>query len=197
MYLYLSEVWKKAINNEQTVGVILIDCSKAFDSIDHQILEQKIKGIGITGQLYDLIESYLEDRQQCTEVNGTSSELKETRHGVPQSSLLGLRLFSLFMNDILESISAGEVHLYADDITAFVTGATTDKTPYKMQVVAKEVTQWCRRNKMTVNIKKTEAMIIQSKKFIGPLLPVEIADTVVDYKEECKLLGVFVDRQLK
>ena len=50
---------------------------------------------------------------------------------------------------------------------------------------------------MTVNTKKTEAMIVQSRKFIGPLLPVEIADNVVDYKEECKLLGVFIDRQLK
>ena len=101
------------------------------------------------------------------------------------------------MNDISESISAGEVHLYADDITAFVIGATTDETIYKMQVLAKEVTQWCRINKMTVNTKKTEAMIVQSRKFIGPLLPVEIADNVVDYKEECKLLGVFIDRQLK
>ena len=55
MLLYLSEVWKKAINNGQIVGVVFIDCSKAFDSIDHQILKQKIKGIGITGQLHDLI----------------------------------------------------------------------------------------------------------------------------------------------
>ena len=52
-------------------------------------------------------------------------------------------------------------------------------------------------NKMTVNIKKTEAMIIQSTKFIGPLLPVEIGGKVLDYIEDCKLLGVFIDRQLK
>ena len=58
------------------------------------------------------------------------------------------------MIDISESISAGEVHLYADDITAFVIGAKTDETIYKMQVLAKEVTQWCRINKMTVNTKR-------------------------------------------
>ena len=140
MLLYLSEVWKKVINNGQTVGVVFINCSKAFDSIDHLILKQKIKGIGLTGQLYNLIESYLEERQQYTEVNGIASELKEVRYRVPQGSLLGPRLFPLFVNDISESISAGEVHLYADDITAYVIGATTDETIYKIQVLAKEVT---------------------------------------------------------
>lgn len=50
MLLYVSEVWKKAINNGQTVGVVFIDCSKALDSIEHLILKEKIKGIGIIGQ---------------------------------------------------------------------------------------------------------------------------------------------------
>ena len=101
------------------------------------------------------------------------------------------------MNDISESISAGEVHLYADDIRAFAIEATADETICKMQVLAKEVMQWCRMNKMTVNIKKSEAMIVERRKFIGPLLAVEISDKVVDFKEEYKLFGVFIDRQLK
>ena len=133
MLLYLSEVWKKAINR-QTVGVVLIDCSKAFDLIDHQSLKQKIKGIGTTGRRCDLIESYLEKRQQCTEVSGTASELKEVRYRVPKGSLLGPRLFFLFTNEISESMSAGEVHLYADDITAFVIWAKTDETIYKLSI---------------------------------------------------------------
>ena len=54
MLLYLSEGWKKAINNGQTVGTILIDCCKAFYAIDHKILKQKIKGIGITGSIVRL-----------------------------------------------------------------------------------------------------------------------------------------------
>ena len=121
-----------------------------------------------------MIEIYLEERQQYTGVNGIASELKE----------VSATLFSLFMNDISESISAGEVHLYADDITAYVIGETTDETIRKI-------------HKMIVNTTKREAMIIQSRKLIGPLLPVEIADKVVDYKAECKLLGVFIDRQWK
>ena len=58
----IRSIWKKAVNNGQTVGDVIIDGSKAFDSIDHQILKPKTKGTGITGQLCDLIESYLEKR---------------------------------------------------------------------------------------------------------------------------------------
>lgn len=66
---------------------MFIDRSKAFDLIDQQILKQKIKGIGITGKLYDLIESYLEERQQYTAVNGTASELKKVRQSSTRLSI--------------------------------------------------------------------------------------------------------------
>ena len=170
LLLYLSEVWKNAINNGRVVGVLFIDCSKAFDSIDHQILKQKLKAIGITGQLYHLLESYLEDRQQFTEVNGVASELRKVKYGVPQGSLLGPRMFSIYMNDISEIDS-------------------TDDAVNNMQYLANEITQWCVKNRMTINAKKTDAMIIQKNTFVGPLKPIEIASDTVNYKTECKLLG--------
>ena len=178
------------------VGVLFIDCSKAFESIDHQILKQKLKAIGITGQLYHLLESYLEDRQQFTEVNGVASELRKVKYGVPQGSLLGPRMFSIYMNDISELDSDGEIHLYADDITAFVIGKTTDDAVNKMQCLANEITQWCVKNRITINAKKTDAMIIQKNTFVGPLKPIEIASNTVNYKTECKLLGVYIDSKL-
>ena len=69
LLLYLSGVWKNAINNGRVVGVLFIDCSKALDSIDHQILKQKLKAIGITEQLYHLLESYLEEKEGRKEAN--------------------------------------------------------------------------------------------------------------------------------
>ena len=87
------------------------------------------------------------------------------------------------------------MHLYADDRTAFVIGTDTDETINKVQVLAKELMQWCIRNKMTVTFKKTGAMILQNREFIGPLMPVKIANRLIDYKEESKLLGVVIDRR--
>ena len=68
------------MNDGKTVGVLFIDFCKAFDSIDHQTLKQKLKAIAITGQLYHLLENYLENRQQFTEVNGVASELRKVQY---------------------------------------------------------------------------------------------------------------------
>ena len=69
-----------------------------------------------------------------------ASELRKVKYEVPQGALLGPRMFSIYMNDISESNSEGEIHLYADDITAFVIGKTTDDAMSKMQCLANDNT---------------------------------------------------------
>ena len=101
--LFVKNVWKNVTNNGKVVGVMLIDYSKAFDSIDHQKLKQKLKAIGISGELYHLLENYLEDRPQFTEINGVASDLRKVKYGVLQGSLLGPKMFSIYMNDTSES----------------------------------------------------------------------------------------------
>ena len=63
--------------------------------------------------------SYLTNRHQFVEINGIKSNLREVKYGVPQGSLVGLRLFSIYVNDFSESVSQGELQMYADDTTAF------------------------------------------------------------------------------
>ena len=122
LLLYLSETWKINVDCGKVIGVIFIDFRKAFDSVDHDILFYKMQACGIYGNLLRWLVSYLDNRKQFVELNGVKSQLNLVSHGVPQGSLLGPRLFSIYVNDFAESISNGELHLYADDTTAFVIG---------------------------------------------------------------------------
>lgn len=107
-------------------------------------------------------------------------------HGVPQDSMLGPHLFSIYVNDFLESISNGEVHLFADDITAVVVGNSVDQVIQRLNVLFKEIVQWCRVNKLTIHSGKCESMIIIRQRFIGPLQQVKCGDVVLDFTEVAK-----------
>ena len=118
MLLYLSETWKRNIDSGKVVGVILIDFRKAFDTVNHNILHQKMKNCGLKGTLLEWLKSYLTDRSQYVELNGKKSKVTIIEYGVPQGSLLGPRLFLVYVNDMSGCVTVGELHLYADDTTA-------------------------------------------------------------------------------
>ena len=111
LLLYLSETWKINVDCGKVIGVIFIDFRKAFDSVDHDILFYKMQACGIYGNLLRWLVSYLDNRKQFVELNGVKSQLNLVSHGVPQGSLLGPRLFSIYVNYFAESISNGELHL--------------------------------------------------------------------------------------
>ena len=98
---HLTETWRTAIDSGKAVAVAFIDFKKAFDSVSHDILETKLNlDFGITGTLLDWLKSYLHGRQQFTVLNGVKSERSRVSFGIPQGSVLGPTLFTLFTNDL-------------------------------------------------------------------------------------------------
>ena len=96
-----------------------MDLSKAFDTLDHQILLKRLNFYGIGGPALDWFSSYLTGRQQYIELDGVSSDLLPLSTGVPQGSILGPLLFLIYMNDMPNASEAFKYILYADDTTLF------------------------------------------------------------------------------
>ena len=103
-----------AIQNKQTTALLLMDFTKAFDSVSHEILMHKLYHYDIRGSAYGLIASYLSRRNQFFVVNNTQSSLKPINIGVPQGSILGPLLFLIYVNDICNATNC-KPRLFADD----------------------------------------------------------------------------------
>ena len=186
LLLYLTETWKANIDKGKVVGVIFIDFRKAFDCVDHEILGFKMQGCGISGNLLVWLKDYLDNRKQYVEINDKKSKLLIVEYGVPQGSLFGLRFFSIYVNDLASSITTGELHLYADDTTAYVIGNSVEDVTELLNVLFGEITDCCSQNRMTLHPDKSEVMIIRKNTFIGPPLPVRSGNMMLKYTNTAK-----------
>ena len=95
---------EKAIDDGYKVGVLFVDFKKAFDTVDHTILKSKLSVLRVSGVFHEWIASYLHERSQYVKVNDAISKLRQIPIGVPQGSLLGPRLFSIYVYDLPNSL---------------------------------------------------------------------------------------------
>lgn len=178
---------------------VYMDLSKAFDSINHDILIEKLKHYGLSGTSLSLVRNYLSGRTQYVEIGDIQSSLLPIITGVPQGSILGPLFFLIYINDISESSNLFNFINYADDTTLFVT-LKYDKlrtpTDTELNNELNSINRWLISNKLSLNTSKTKCMIFHTpqKKVIPPCLKIE--GKTIEYVDQFPLLGITIEKNL-
>ena len=148
-------------HSEITMGLFL-DLSKAFDTVDHQILLAKLNHYGIRGPTNDWFKSYLSGRSQFVTYKQVNSDYKTTSCGVPQGSILGPLLFLIYTNDLALSTKM-DIYLFADDTTAITRGKNSQDLYDEVNRESACLCEWFNANKLALNVSKSRYSIFHPK----------------------------------
>ena len=154
--------WYLNIDKGKYTGLIFIDLKKAFDTVDREILLEKLKMYGVTGLDHDWFKSYLDNRKQFCRINGSSSDVKGINCGVPQGSCLGPLLFLIYINDLPFSLLKAHVSMYADDTTISLSSKSIGDLQNDLNLDLLKLQDWLHANKLSLNVVKTQSLIIGS-----------------------------------
>ena len=185
----------KGLTAKHNVGAVFMDLSRAFDVMNHDILESKLKFYGFRGNFLNLLMSFIRDRKYFVNINGMNSETRIVNIGVPQGSTLGPLLFLLYVNDMENCSSILNFTLFADDTTL---GYSCDNFQNLQNILEQEVqkvTKWLAANKLLLNVNKTHSMLFTNKRNV-PNLKVRINNTEIEEKCTTSFLGVQIDNKL-
>ena len=192
---FIDMLTEKLDNNEYAVA-LFIDLSKAFDTVDHQILLNKLFKYGIRGKANDFVKSYLNNRMQYVDLNGTTSELRKIECGVPQGSILGPVLFILYVNDMHCCSHLLKLFLFADDTTILYSAKNVTDLYKIINNELKKLTIWFEQNKLSLNISKTTYMLFKNHKLPLELPILLLNDNQIPLVQHTKFLGVEIDNKL-
>ena len=201
MNVMMTDQMLQAMDDKKLSIVVLLDFSKAFDSIDHNKLLSKLKSLGTSSFALDWFRNYLKDRRQYVRIGSEHSTLCGLSHGVPQGSILGPVLFNIYINDLPTLPESCTLESYVDDSKLFLSFQVKDSLDVATQVNddLKRVAYWCSQNSLLINPTKTKVLVVGTRQMLQRvpsdfklvLLGKELAPV-----PSVKGLGLFVDSTL-
>ena len=172
----------EAMDRGKVTGLLFVDISKAFDSLNHKVLLGKLESL----------RSYLARRRQRVLRNGELSHCRVITHGIPQESILGPLLFNIYVNSLPNVVKNARVILYADDAVLICTAPTSVEA-----ILARDFNWICDRYQLAINVKKTKLMLARSNTMFSLFddVALQMNGTQVDRLHSCKYPGVAMDKK--
>ena len=193
----IDEIKSHLDKGEYVVGIFL-DIKKAFDSINHIILLQKLDNYGFRGHSQKFLQSYLQNRQQYTIINEKKSNTLPVHCGVPQGSVLGPLLFLLYINDIQYAIQDAKMRLFADDTSLLTFDKNIDNLMKKSQQNMLQIQNWFIVNKLSLSLNKSNFIIFHNKKRkkLDHIQNIKIHNDSISRVQHTKYIGLILDENL-
>ena len=194
--------WYNGLDLGRLVGLVFIDLKKAFDTVDHEILCQKLVHYGVQQRELAWFRSYLCNRKQFCRVNGVSSKTEGIDVGVPQGSCLGPLLFLIYINDLPQAVQNSTVSMYADDTSLCYQSSDINELNEAINNDLRQLDIWVQGNKLSLNIAKTNSMLVSTKQKHNILksrnedLNLKIRDNDLEIIQKTKYPGVQIDNSL-
>ena len=191
-------------DNKQSTALVSIDLSAAFDLVDHTILLKRLNNyFGVTGLALKWFNSYLSGRSQSVCIENVRSDNKQLLQGVPQGSVLGARLYTLYVRPLADILQHHSVsyHSYADDTQIYVNfdrecAVSMQCAIHKLEACISKVSNWMAHNGLKLNSEKTEWIIFNGNSDVSNDVTLTIGGHVVQQSSTIRNLGVILDSEI-
>ena len=174
---------------------IYIDLSKAFDTLDHEILLKKLSYYGVVGVALTLFKEYLTERFQYVQFNDSCSSKMNFKTGVPQGSILRRLFFLIYINDLPEISRQIKMVVYADDTTLYCN--LGDLTEDIINTELTKVSEWLAANKLSLNVEKTKYIVFHTPQRKVTYPEIKINNILIDRVSEFNFLCVIFNSNFK
>ena len=194
----MTEDIKSHLDSNRFVSGIFIDLEKAFDTVNHEILSNKLSYYGFRGKSNDLIKPFFMNRSQYVSINSTDSQLLDIVCGVPQGSTLGPLLFLLYINDLRFSLIHSNASHFADDTCITYANKNLKTLESNINYDLKSVTEWLRANRLSLNVDKTKLLLFCTKgnKQVEDNISIKLQGIKLIPTDYVKYLGLYIDKHL-
>ena len=187
-----------AVGKSKHAAAIFIDLAKTFDTVDHSLLLERLLISGFDEDACSWFRNYLHGRRQCVKMGDGQSGFLPVKAGVPQGSILGPVLFTIYINKIVSSLCDCQIHLYADDTILYCTADSATLAIEKLQRSFNTIQHSFNSLKLTLNDKKTKLMIFSNTPNIdlSNLCITTTNGSSIEQVSEYKYLGIWLDDKL-